>query len=625
VLTTLPLFDARTRPWYTGALEAGDATWSDIYILFTGQDMAIAASRPVYDQGQGLLGVASIDIFISHLSAFVQSLEIGETGSAFIVERSGMLVTSSKDEKPFTEPGEGETPRRLYAHESRVPAIRQAAEFLVAEFGGYDKIAAEHHLEFKVEGQRQFLQVSPIRDAYGIDWLAVVVVPEADFMAQIEANGRTTVLLIVVALVVTAGVGILTARRVTEPILRLNVSAQALARGEWEQISVTNRIGELDEVTRSFNRMAGQLKETLESLTAEVAERKEAEEALRQSEATLKQAQQMAHVGNWVWYIQTNRLEWSDEMYRIFGIDRESFTGDLEQVIAGAIHPDDRAAVEASNRSVIEKGEPIPVEYRVIRPDGTERTVWGEAGELRLDSAGQPEVLTGIVQDITNRKRAEEQIRRALQEKETLLRELYHRTKNNMQVIDAMLQLQASYADDGHLQVVFEEMRNRIRAMALVHERLYRSESLSRIDLGQYIVDLTGLLTESYEILPNRIHLDLDVEEVPVSIDSAIPCGLILNELLSNAFKHAFPGGAQGTIHVRLRQEADQEIELQIGDDGIGVPEGFDFRHDGSLGMLIVFSIGERQLHGQVTFDAGEGVVCRVRFRDEVETPEYER
>jgi PAS domain S-box-containing protein len=624
VLTTLPHFDARTRPWYTGALEEGDATWSDIYILFTGQEMAIAASRPVYDEGQNLLGVASIDIFVSHLSDFVQSLEIGETGSSFIMERSGLLVTSSMGEAPFIAPDGTQAERRRYAHESGVPAIRRAAEFLVERFGGYDQITAEQYLEFEIEGRRQFLQVSPIRDAYGIDWLIVVVVPESDFMGQIEASGRATALLVVVSLAIATAVGILTARWVTRPISQLKASAQALARGEWEQIVAANGIGELDEVTGSFNRMAGQLKETMESLRSEIAERKEAEEALRKSEAALKRAQEVAHVGSWVWYIKTNRLEWSDEMYRIFGIEKEGFAGELDQVIARAIHPDDRAAVEHSNRSVIEKGQPIPVEYRVIRPDGTVRTVWGEAGALSLDREGRPELLTGIVQDITNRKRVEEELRQALQEKEILLRELYHRTKNNMQVIDSMLQLQAAYTDDDHLQVVFEEMRNRIRSMALVHERLYQSQSLSRIDLGRYIVDLAALAIGSYQVRPNRIAIDLDVEEVWVSIDSAIPCGLIVNELLSNAFKHAFPGDAQGTIRVQLRREDDHEIVLQIADDGIGVPEGFDFRESDTLGMLIIFSIGERQLRGQVLFSVEEGVACQLRFRDRVAPPERE-
>ncbi|MEW5957601.1 MAG: PAS domain S-box protein [Chloroflexota bacterium] len=143
----------------------------------------------------------------------------------------------------------------------------------------------------------------------------------------------------------------------------------------------------------------------------DITEREQAEEQLRQSEAALKQAQRVAHVGSWKWRIQSNRLEWSDEMYHIFGIEKETFSGELSEVIERAIHPDDRAAVEQANLSVIKDKKSVPLEYRVIWPDGTVRVVWAEAGELTLDDAGNPAFLTGIVQDITERKRAEEKMR----------------------------------------------------------------------------------------------------------------------------------------------------------------------------------------------------------------------
>lgn len=154
--------------------------------------------------------------------------------------------------------------------------------------------------------------------------------------------------------------------------------------------------------------------------TQDITERKLAEDALRQSEAALRKAQQVAHVGSWTWRVQSNQLEWSDEVHHIFGIERENFTGDFDEVITRAIHPEDHLKVEQANLSMIKDKQPSALEYRVIRPDGAVRVVWDETGELILDEAGAPAVITGIVQDITARKQAEEEIRRRVNELEAL-------------------------------------------------------------------------------------------------------------------------------------------------------------------------------------------------------------
>ncbi len=223
--------------------------------------------------------------------------------------------------------------------------------------------------------------------------------------------------------------------------------------------------------------------------------------------------------------------------------------------------------------------------------------------------------------DITERKQAEavlqqaeQQARQALREKEVLLRELYHRTKNNMQVIRAMLVLQSAEMESAEVQRLVKETDNKIQAMALVHQMLYQSQNLSSIDLQTYIHDLAHLTLSSYRPAANRIGLKLDLEPAQVTIDIATPVGLILNELLSNAYKHAFPGDQSGEIHIGLAQCASNRLRLEFSDNGIGIPAGVDLRRQKSYGMQSVFSIAELQLGGQVQVDSHQGLSYTIEF-----------
>jgi two-component sensor histidine kinase/HAMP domain-containing protein len=235
---------------------------------------------------------------------------------------------------------------------------------------------------------------------------------------------------------------------------------------------------------------------------------------------------------------------------------------------------------------------------------------------------GRLRLLIGQLKDeLAERAKAEKRIEQSLAEKVTLLRELHHRTKNNMGVIIALLDLQAEELGDERIRAAFADTQGRIRSMALVHQKLYEANDLSRIDLRDYLRDLVGLIEKGFRILPERIAVVLDLEEAPALIDTAIPCGLILNELLSNALKHAFPGDRRGEIRIELRRAGEKEVLLVVSDDGAGFPAGFDPRSGARMGLQTVFTLAERQLAGRVEFDGSRGVSCRIRFRTDL----YER
>ncbi len=214
-------------------------------------------------------------------------------------------------------------------------------------------------------------------------------------------------------------------------------------------------------------------------------------------------------------------------------------------------------------------------------------------------TAALSKVNEDLRKEITERKKAEEQINASLQEKLVLLREIHHRVKNNLQVISSLLNLQSGYIEDKKSLEIFRESQTRVRSMALIHEKLYQSKDLNKIEFSEYVKSLTRDLFTSYSIDLERVKLIYDIDGIYFEIDTAILCGLIINELVSNSLKHAFPGGKSGHIYIYLKEKVKNNYELILKDDGIGFPEDIDFRNTDSLGLQLVTTLTD-QLGGKI-------------------------
>jgi two-component sensor histidine kinase len=232
--------------------------------------------------------------------------------------------------------------------------------------------------------------------------------------------------------------------------------------------------------------------------------------------------------------------------------------------------------------------------------------------ELGVLAISINEMAANLEAEILERKQAEAQLQASLVEKETLLKEIHHRVKNNLQVISSLLYLQSHALTDPQLQALFRESQDRVRSMALIHEILYRSYDLARIDFADYLEHLVTHLCRSYGVEMHRITLTIEAEPVFLDIDRAIPCGLILNELLTNALKYAFPGDRTGALHLRLRAAPDQ-VMLAVRDTGVGLPEGVDVEHTPSLGLRLVHML-TMQLGGTLSLERGEGTAWTLTF-----------
>ncbi len=217
--------------------------------------------------------------------------------------------------------------------------------------------------------------------------------------------------------------------------------------------------------------------------------------------------------------------------------------------------------------------------------------------------------------EITERNKAEEQVMASLKEKEVLLGEIHHRVKNNMQVMISLLRLQADKIEDKKYADLFKEGEDRIRAMAIIHEKLYQSRDFVQIDFGEYVKSLVDGMFISHGADTNKIRLNIDIKDVSFDLENAIPCGLIINELVSNSLKHAFPQGRNGKINIDLRSKNEDKFELTVNDDGIGVPEDLDIRNIDTMGLSLVQVLAEHQLDGKITLNRTEGTQFNINFK----------
>ena len=263
-------YDARARPWYKAALNAQGAAWSDVYIAFSTGLPNITASLPVYrnDQERQLLGVCAADVVLpEEFRNFLSDLKIGQSGQAFVIDRQGHLISSSTEEPLMVEAGDART--FLKAENSADPLVQKSAQFLSERFERLDNIQQAQQLIFDLDGERQFLEVLPFRDGFGLDWLIVVVVPKADFVGQIRQNTQTTLVLCLIALAISLAVGIISTQWIATPILQLNQAVKAIAKGNWQQTIDLDRNDEVGELARSENNMSAQLQQSFNQVEAQ--------------------------------------------------------------------------------------------------------------------------------------------------------------------------------------------------------------------------------------------------------------------------------------------------------------------------------------------------------------------
>ncbi len=266
------------------------------------------------------------------------------------------------------------------------------------------------------------------------------------------------------------------------------------------------------------------------------------------------------------------------------------------------------------DREVIRTGERKFIPEEKVSNLNTGEVMWCQTIKVPLNAVDGSVQVLGVSVDITARKLAEEITRKSLHEKEMLLKEIHHRVKNNLQIIVSLLKLQSKYVNDPKDLQIFNSSRSRVETMSLIHEKLYKSNDISDIDLGSYIKDLVSHILKAYKVNHDEISFELKSDSIQLSIDTAIPCGLIINELINNSLKYAFPEGHQGKIEINISR-AGEGIILEIRDNGTGIPETFDISSSDSLGLQLVETL-IRQISGTVELDVTSGTKFIIKFKE---------
>lgn len=340
----------------------------------------------------------------------------------------------------------------------------------------------------------------------------------------------------------------------------------------------------------------------------DITQRKMQEKQLKEALYQLNLAQKISHIGSWKWNMVTDEAEWSDEMYCIYGVNKDEFYPSNENVNK-AIFEEDRYKFEVAIGELLQGKHPDPFEFRIKRPNGETRFLMILA--VRKEKVDDHDLIIGVTHDITDINA----VQLALNEKTILLKEIHHRVKNNLQIVSSLLSLQSNTMNDEKMQKALLTSRQRVESIALVHEKLYQNYSLKKVNLKSYIEDLIFRIF-SATATKHSIKRVLKLEDIEIDLDRAVPVGLIINEILSNCFKYAFNDSCTNPlVQVDMKTDNEGYIDIQIMDNGIGFKEEFEALAEGSsLGFMLIKELTD-QIDGKLTVKSDHGAHFHLRFK----------
>jgi len=557
----------------------GDIYYSPVYFNNQTGEPYLKISLPITDlRTLQVRGVLVAEIRMNYMWDVIANIRVGESGVAYMLDQNG----------------------RVIAHPNPSVVLR----------GTHFKAPEQPGITSGINGKKVVLDAEKIQLGEQLFYI-VTELPVTEALKYTYRSLMATFVLLVLTLSCAVILGYVLIRKIVRPIESLAETAHAISLGDFAQKARRFRDDETGILSDTFNNMTSRLLETISSLEHQMSELKQAEDLItRQNEMLNSILNSLTHP----FYVIN-----ADD-YKIILANSAAEFGALtaESTCYALTHRSDKPCEDIEHPCVIKKiketGKPATVEHMHYDINGNP-LITEVHGYPVFDSNGNICQVIEYTIDISDRKKAEEQIKASLEEKVILLREIHHRVKNNMQIISSILNLQSGHIKEAQTLAALRESKNRIDVMALIHEKLYQSKSLAKINFHEYIDELVTSLLITYGVNTDLIRSETHAEGISFEINTAIPCGLIINELVSNSLKHAFPDRRRGNIRISLSAAGEGRFTLTAKDDGIGLPASIDYKNTATLGLKLVNALTS-QLDGSIELERDKGTTFRITFRE---------
>lgn len=578
-----PLVDYDTLDYYQLTKQLKQEIITEPY-LYQGA-LIVSYDAPIVKDGE-FIGIGGVDVELNYVDETVSSVKAFDTGYLFMVSNTGVLLS---------HPTRKDWIGLRSMTEFEIPMIEKAAEDINNGIGGHidtiDPITKKDVVMF----------YEPIETG---KFAIVLVVPTEEMLAGVEELRSTLITIYTFSIIFMGVMAYLIAASFTDRINEIVI--------DFKKVSGAAIKGDLDarantDVEIDFKLIPEGMNEIMDSLTAYSKELQNSYELIQKMESAVNSSKVVVF---WWKFDYDYPVEFVSDNVAQFGYSLEEFlSGNL--LYSNIIYKDDLDSVWSELKRCADEGhDHFHKDYRIVTKSGEIRWVH-EDTSIQRDDEGKIEYFQGTILDITERVKAE----KALKEMDEIrTKEIHHRIKNNLQVVSGMLYLASLNFRYQEVIDAFRDSENRVRSIALIHEKLYQSKDLVSLDLADYIKDLTDHLFHSYSVEEENVKLILNVEDVFLGMDTAVPLGIIINELTSNALQHAFEDGVKGEIEIDFFKR-ENIFELAISNTGKHFPEDIDFKNTESLGLQLVTNLVS-QIEGEVELDTTDRTTFRITFRD---------